>query len=223
MNSVKFLTAISHNIYCRTAQALGAKLNHKDCTCKLKKIELLRRKAGFRLSEMLADSEFKKTSKEFCGSCNPIINANFASAGEHVPRAEQNNRAIKERVRAACHQLPLQHLPRILVTYLAMNSARKLNFFPAKHGVSKHCSPRMMLRHENLDCQRDCAHVTGKHVQGNNEVKLANANEARALDCLYLRPAESAQNGHELLHIATNKVATCRKIMPNQLLIKLLP
>ena len=49
-------------------------------------------------------------------------------------------------------------------------------------------------------------------MQGNNEVKSINTNEAFALDCLYLQPAESSQN--ELLHITTKKVVTCRKIIP---------
>jgi hypothetical protein len=32
-----------------------------------------------------------------------------------------------------------------------MESAKKLNFFPKKYGVSKVFSPRMIMHHENLD------------------------------------------------------------------------
>jgi hypothetical protein len=35
-----------------------------------------------------------------------------------------------------------------------MESTKKLNFFPNRHGVSKHYSPRMILHHENLDYDR---------------------------------------------------------------------
>ena len=60
VNTVKFLTTISHNIYYRTAQALSANPKHKDYIYKLHKIELLYRKAGFRFSKIHADLEFKK-------------------------------------------------------------------------------------------------------------------------------------------------------------------
>lgn len=71
----------------------------------------------------------------------PIINMNYASAKEHVPRAEQNNRTIKEQIRAAYHQLSYLHMPKLLVIYLVMESAKKLNYFPNKNGTSKVFSP----------------------------------------------------------------------------------
>ena len=138
VNGLNFLTTISHDIYYRTAQPLSAKPNYQEFIVNLKEIELLYRKAGFKLSEIHADSQFKKTLKEFSCLYDPVINVNLASAGEHVPWTERNNRVIKERVRAAYHQLPVPRLPKLLITYLVMNLARKLNFFPAKHGLSKH-------------------------------------------------------------------------------------
>ena len=41
------------------------------------------------------------------------IEMNYASAEEHVPEAERNNRVIKERVRAAFHRLPYTAIPRV--------------------------------------------------------------------------------------------------------------
>jgi hypothetical protein len=37
---------------------------------------------------------------------NLAVRMNFTNALDHVPEAERNNRTIKERVRAAYHQLP---------------------------------------------------------------------------------------------------------------------
>ena len=72
----------------------------------------------------------------------------------------------------------------------------------------------MIIGRENLDCKRHFAHVLGEHVQGNNVMQTANANRAHTLDCVYLRPSADVQDGHDLLHLATNKVVSCRNIMP---------
>ena len=76
---------------------------------------------------------------------NPQIAMNYAAAKEHVPRAERENRTIKERVLATYHAFPYRHLPRTLVKYLVSEETKKLNFFSNKNGVSKHYSPRMII------------------------------------------------------------------------------
>ena len=90
----------------------------------------------------------------------------------------------------------------------------KLNYFPAKHGMNKHCRPRITLHRENLDCERHCNFVTGECAQGDNDANRTSANESRTLDCLRLRPTVSSKGAHELLHLATSKVETCRVIAP---------
>eukprot|EP00957_Ditylum_brightwellii_P000900 71956-Ditylum_brightwellii.AAC.1 len=81
----------------------------------------------------------------------PPIHMNYDSAQEHVPRAEHNNRTIKEQVWCEYHNSPFDHLPRIMLKYMASEQARKLNYFPAQHEVSKHYSPCMILHQENID------------------------------------------------------------------------
>jgi len=88
---------------------------------------------------------------EWVASKNLIIRVNYANPQEHVPRAERNNRVIQERVRAMYHHMPYVHLPRVLVKYIRMEVPRKLNYFPARYGVLKHYSPRMIVHKENLD------------------------------------------------------------------------
>ena len=94
--------------------------------------------AKFTINEVHCDNEFHKLMDPYSTKQNPPIMVNYASAQEHVPRAERNNRTIKERVCATYHRLPCDHLPQILVKYLVMESTKKLNFFPNKNGVSKH-------------------------------------------------------------------------------------
>jgi hypothetical protein len=86
-------------------------------------------------------------------SQNPPITMHFAAAQKHV---KSNNRVIKEQFQAVYHRLPYTHLPRILVKYLTYKSARKPNISPARQGVSKYFSPRMIIHQENITYQQHC-------------------------------------------------------------------
>ena len=83
--------------------------------------------------------------------------------------------------------------------------------FPAKHGASKHCNPRMRLHKENIVFDNHCTHAIGEHVQGEHELDKSNTNAPRTLDCSCLRPSCDSQKGYDLLHMQTNKVVNCRK------------
>jgi hypothetical protein len=98
---------------------------------------------------------------EFCPLMDPLalkfrIQMNYASLQEHVPEAEHNNQVIKEQICATYHCLPYDRLPRIMVKVLIDDSAKKLNFFPAKNGISQYYSPRMILHQRNLDYDKHC-------------------------------------------------------------------
>ena len=116
------------------------------------------------------------------------MNANVSNPQEHVPRAEHNNRTIEERIRSRCYQLPCDRLPKTLLEHLVIESPKKLNFFPARHGVSKHFSPRMIVYKENLDCSKHLEFALGECAQALDEPNIKNDNEPRTLDCLFLRP-----------------------------------
>jgi hypothetical protein len=97
--------------------------------------------AQIQVTEIHCDNKFHKLMDPFAAKQNPIIKVNYAIANKHVPHAERNNRTIQERVRAAYHRLPYDDLPRSMVKYLVMESAKKLNYFPNKNGVFKYYSP----------------------------------------------------------------------------------
>ena len=142
------------------------------------------------------------------------INFNFANPLEHVPEAERNIRVIKEQVRAQYHRLHYQHLTRNMVKYMTMDATKKLNFIPARHGISQYYSPRMILHQQNLQYDHHGQHAIGKYVMGHDKPHITNTNAARALDCIYLRYNSSHQGGHELLHLPTNAVITRRFVTP---------
>ena len=94
---------------------------------------------------------------------------NYTNAQDHVPEAERNNKTIKERVRAAFHRLPFKKIARGMIRYLEMVSVHHLNLFPAKKGVSKYYSPKMILTSEVLEYNKHFQVSFGQYVQVNHE------------------------------------------------------
>jgi hypothetical protein len=211
VNSLKFLSTISHDLFYRTAQYVAKPVAsiYENCIAELL---ALYKKGGFNITAIHCDNEFRKVMDPLSAREDPPIAMNYAAAQEHVPRAERNNRVIQERVRAAYHRFPFTHLPRVLVKYLVLESTKKLNFFPNKNGVSKYFSPRMIMHQENLDYERHCKYQIGEYVQAHDEPDHSNTNAPRSLDCIYLRPMDNAQGGHELLHLQTNRVVKRRTL-----------
>ena len=97
---------------------------------------------------------------------------------------------------------------------LVTESTKKLNFFSAKHGISKYYSPRMILHQRNLDYNKHCQYAMGTYVQAHEEPKISNTNAPRSLDCIYMRYNDNAQGGHELLHLQTNSLLKRRRVTP---------
>ena len=133
---------------------------------------------------------------------------NYASAKEHVPEAERNNRTIKERIRATFHTQPFSAIPKIMIKALVMESTRKLNFFPPKGGISSYYSLRDILHSEKLDYNRQCHIPPFSHVMAHDEPQPSNTNQARVIDLIYLRPLANAQGGHEVLNLLTGGIIT---------------
>ena len=154
INSLHFLTTISRNIYYRTVHYLRVN-SLKECQNALEDVMRVYKQGGFNIVEILLDNGFRKLVREF-GNKYSNINLNFANPNDHVPEAERNNRVIQERVRATYHRLPFVHLPRNMVKYLTLESTKKLNFVPAKYGVSKYYSPRMIVNKQNLNYSKHC-------------------------------------------------------------------
>jgi hypothetical protein len=145
--------------------------------------------------------------KDDLGAC-----MNFTNALDHVPEAERNNRTIKERVRAAYHQLPYKALPRQLIRYLVQTQASQLNLFPAKGGISPYYSPRTILGLPTWDSVNYCMVPFGAYVQANHEMNQTNSNTSQTIDAIYLRPVNSMQGGHELYDVNSGRVITRARV-----------
>jgi hypothetical protein len=101
-----------------------------------------------------------------------------------------------------------------MVKMLVTESAKKLNFFPAKNGVSPYYSPRMILHQHNLDYNRHFKYAFGTYVQAHDESEISNTNAARNLNYIYMPYNDNVQGGHELLHFQTNLLLQRRAVTP---------
>ena len=211
VNGLTFLSTISRNLYYRTAQYIENRTadEHKEA---LRSVLRVYNNGGFHVRYVHCNNEFRSIMDKISEELG--VRPNYANPQEHVPEAERNNRVIKERVRATYHRLPYTHLPKIMVKYLVSEAAKKLNFFPAKHGISRYYSPRMILHQENLNYNKHCVYSFGTYVQAHDEPGQLNTNRPRTLDCIYLRYNANQQGGHELLHLQTNRVIIRRNVTP---------
>jgi hypothetical protein len=118
--------------------------------------------AGFKIKCIHCDNEYCPLMQELESTYE--VKMNYASAQEHVPEVERSIRVIKEQFRATFHRLPFTRLPAIMVKILAMESTKKLNFFPAENGISPYYSPRMIIHNETLDYNKHCMIPFGDHT-----------------------------------------------------------
>ena len=89
----------------------------------------------------------------------------------------------------------------------------------------------MIITNNALDYNKHCSIPFGTYVQAHNENNPTNSMEARALDCIYLRPVYNQEGGHEILDLTTKSYhkekgtsssnyiiyyQSCGKILPQQ-------
>jgi hypothetical protein len=148
--------------------------------------------AGFHIKTIHCNGEFQTMMDKV--KDNLGVHMSFTNALDHVPKADRNNRTIKERVRAAYHRLPYKALPRQLIRYLVQTQASQLNLFPAKGGISPYYSPRTILGLPTLDYVNHCKVPFGAYVQAN------------------LRPVNSMQGGHELYDLNSGRAITRARV-----------
>jgi hypothetical protein len=200
INGLYFLTTVSRNIVYRTTEWVPNKTT-KAYRSALDNVFHVYNMAGFKIKSIHCDNEYRSLMQELESSCE--VKMNYASAQEHVPEIERSIRVIKERFCASFYRLPFTQLPAIMIKILAMESTKKLNFFPSANGISPYYSPRMIIHHETLDYNKHCLIPFGSYVQAHNEPAPSNSQLPRTLDCIYLRYMNNKQGGHELLDLRT--------------------
>ena len=159
---IPFLVTIVANIQYRTCKALTQKKGMKKTDVFLFQIEsvvALLKKGGFKVTVIKADEEFETLLEPL----SPI-ELNIASAGEHVPEIERNNRTCKERVRAGWHRMPHKSLPACPLIAQVEATVHALNYFPLKNGVSDQLSPRTIVERKTISYEKHLKHCFGDYV-----------------------------------------------------------
>jgi hypothetical protein len=126
INGIVFFTKISRNIMFRTAKSISNQ-GKEEYVREMKNVLQIYKNAGFKVTRIHADDEFKLITNAFNTSYD--LTFNFTSANEHVLEAERNNRLIKERVRASFHHLTFTKLPRLKTYILFMEAQRNSIIF----------------------------------------------------------------------------------------------
>jgi Reverse transcriptase (RNA-dependent DNA polymerase) len=209
INGLYFLTTITRNIMYRTAEWVPSR-HISAYRSVLDNVFRIYDSAGIRINTILCDNEFQPLMEELTDVYDVMVN--YANPQEHVPEAERNNRAIKERFRSTFHRLPYKAIPKVMVKVLTMESAKKMNFFPPQGGISPYYSPRAILHQRTLDYNKHCSIPFGAYVQAHDEPNIKNTQQPRTIDCVYLRYTDNYQGGHQLLDLNTGRTIKRRTV-----------
>ena len=107
----------------------------------------------FRIQTVHADGEFGAL-KELIQNMPAGPRVNQTIVNEHVPEIERRICVVKEIIRAFCHSLPFNQIPKLMTIHAILNITKMLNYFPTKQGISSELSPRSILTVESLYCKK---------------------------------------------------------------------
>ena len=127
LTGVKLMTDICRTIRFRSVVPIQSRDNSQFVKA-ISAIVNEYHKAGFRISVIYCDREFKPLFNELWQ--HQQIHMNFAITGDHVGESERNNQFSKERFRVQFHLLPYKAIPEIMIRHLAMKTADEGNYFP---------------------------------------------------------------------------------------------
>jgi hypothetical protein len=202
VNGRPFLTGVDRTVRLRSAEAMNKGKAAEELVSAVNTVVRQYDIAGFKIVSIHVDGEFRPVFEDVRQELKALLN--FTDAGEHVPEAENNNRTIKERVRAAYHNMPYHVVPHLVTEHLVKQSVRQLNYFPAKGGVSAYFSPFAIINKKAVDAKTELKYATGSYVQAYDSTD--NTNATYTIDCIYLSPSDSKQGGHNLMNIRTGRL-----------------
>ena len=205
VQGLAFLVTISIDLKFRTVEYLPSRTS-RDIYAALDNVFRKYNKGGFEIRIVRTDPEFTSIEEEVMDKNN--IRLNPAAAEAHVHEIERSNRTTKERVRVQYHRLPYDRMPKWMWIKLVEVVIKWLNAFPIKGGISPYLSPRSIVTGRPMDYNKQCVATFGQYVLASTDTKARNSNKARRLDCIYLKPMENDQGGHELMDLTSRQVIT---------------
>jgi hypothetical protein len=190
MNECGMLSTIDQTIKFRSLVPMNTK-QHAEYYRALDQILRNYNLARFAIRTIHFDGEFRGMMEKV--KDNLDVDMNFTNAQDHVPEAERNNWMINERIQGP-QTMAFHHIRQFHGSWYNIwrwSKLKNLNVFPVKGGVSNYYSHRMILNQTNLDYTKHCVVPFGAYVQANHESTKTSSNVTRALDAIYLRPAQN--------------------------------
>jgi hypothetical protein len=204
------LTAVDKTIRYRSAEPLDDRTT-KSLYSSLDVILREYNKAGHTITSIHCDREFRRMMNPVSDELD--VEMNYTNTDDHVPEAERNNRVLKERVRALANSLPFKKMPKVMIRKAVQHSARQLNLFPAKGGVSKYLSPYTIMHGKSVDYDKELKVPFGAYVQATKEAKPYNTPETRTIAAICLGPTNNKQGGYDLMAVTTGRLITRARVI----------
>ncbi len=200
INKILFFLSISRNIKFITGTIL---LNRKATTIikALKEINGIYRKRGFRITNIMGDSEFDCTRGAVATELKSELN--ICGEDEHVPDIERCIRTVKERTRCTYNVTPFDHFPPKMIVEMVFLNIFWLNAFPHKLGISQTLSPRTIVTGLVIDYVKHCKIEYGQYVQTHE--KHDNTMAPRTIGAIALRPTGNQQGGYYFYSLMSGK------------------
>ena len=204
VNSLKFLSIISHDIYYHTAQYVSQPIGSVYEKCL----------GGFEIPEVHCHIESHKVMDNYSIKQGPPIELCSGQNTRSTCKSKQLHNTRMCMWNVSRIGLPYTHSPHIFGQISGNRGSMKINFFQISMASPNTLAPWMVFHQENKDYDCQCKHALEDHVQvqDDNEPKYTTAR--CSLDSFYLHPTLSKQEGHELLHLQTNGVIIRHKVTP---------
>ena len=211
VQGLAFLVGVSKHIHLFTVKWIP---NRKKLTLAEAIDETLRiyNKAGFLITDVHCDTEFKCLEKEMSDDENHNIRMHWVARNQHVPEIERGIRTMKERIRSMWHAMVYARIPKVMIKLLVYRQVKWLNSFPPKGGISAYYSPRTIMGGTPIDYETHCKFNFGAYVQAEYLSDPTNTMEERTKDAIYLDTLDGPQGGYECMNLRTGRIITAYKL-----------
>lgn len=161
---------------------------------------------GFTVANIHADGAFECIRE----AVTPAI-LNINATDDHVGEVERSIRTIKERVRAAVHDLPFRRLPREMIKGAVRFAVKSLNQFPAEDGISDILSPTTIVTGLPPPNYNHLQLEFGEYVTIFEENNPTNTNASRVVDAIALHQTGNVQGDYYFMSLSTGERVSRRQ------------
>ena len=154
---------------------------------------------GLRVTDIHADSEFKKVESDLLP-----IRLHLCPTDAHVPEIERSVQTQKHENRSACYAMPYRCLPRIMVRELVAQGNAFLNAFNRADKQKHQLSPRNIVDNLPHVDFHDLKYEFGSYVQLHIQHPFTNGMKPRTIGAIVLSP-RNLRGHYNFMSLETGK------------------